>query len=43
MLMIPAGLLLLALCMVGTFRRQLRAALGPWDRRDEVPPSPEVE
>ena len=43
MLMIPAGLLLLALCMVGTFRRQLRAALGPWDRRDEVPPSPEAE
>jgi TRAP-type C4-dicarboxylate transport system permease small subunit len=43
MLMIPGGLLLLALCMVGTFRRQLRAALGPWDRRDEVPPSPEAE
>jgi TRAP-type C4-dicarboxylate transport system permease small subunit len=43
MLLIPAGLLLLALCMVGTLRRQLRAALGPWDRRDEVPPSPEAE
>jgi TRAP-type C4-dicarboxylate transport system permease small subunit len=43
MLLIPAGLLLMALCMVGTLRRQLRAALGPWDRRDEVPPSPEAE
>ena len=42
MLMIPAGLLLLALCMVGTFRRQLRAALGPWDSRDEVSPAPET-
>jgi len=42
MLMIPAGLLLLALCMVGTFRRQLRAARGPWDRRDEVSPAPET-
>ena len=28
MLLIPAGLLLMALCMVGTLRRQLRAALG---------------
>ena len=42
MLLIPAGLLLLALCMVGTFRRQLRAALGPRDRRDEVSPAPET-
>jgi TRAP-type C4-dicarboxylate transport system permease small subunit len=41
MLLIPAGLLLMALCMVGTLRRQLRAALGPRDRRDEVPPAPE--
>ena len=43
MLLIPAGLLLMALCMVGTLRRQLRAALGPWDRRDEVPPSAGTE
>ena len=42
MLLIPAGLLLMALCMVGTLRRQLIAALGPRAGRDEVPPSPEV-
>jgi C4-dicarboxylate transporter DctQ subunit len=42
MLMIPAGLLLMALSMVGTLRRQLKAALGPRAGRDEVPPSPEV-
>ena len=42
MLLIPAGLLLMALCMVETFRRQLRAALGPRARRNEVPPSPET-
>jgi TRAP-type C4-dicarboxylate transport system permease small subunit len=42
MLLIPAGLLLMALCMVGTLRRQLRAALGPRAGRDEVPPSPEI-
>jgi TRAP-type C4-dicarboxylate transport system permease small subunit len=42
MLMIPTGLLLLALCMVGTFRRQLRAARGPRARRDEVPTSTEA-
>ena len=42
MLMIPAGLLLMALCMVGALRRQLKAALGPWAGRDEVPPSPEA-
>ena len=42
MLMIPAGLLLMALCMVGTLRRQLKAALGPRAGRDEVPPSPEA-
>ena len=43
MLLIPAGLLLMALCMVGTLRRQLRAALGPRARRDEVPPAPETQ
>ena len=42
MLMIPAGLLLMALCMVGTLLRQLKAALGPLASRDEVPPSPEA-
>jgi TRAP-type C4-dicarboxylate transport system permease small subunit len=42
MLLIPAGLLLMALCMAGALRRQLRAALGPRAGRDEVPPSPEV-
>jgi TRAP-type C4-dicarboxylate transport system permease small subunit len=41
MFLIPAGLLLMALCMVGTLRRQLRAALGPRAGRDEVPPSTE--
>lgn len=42
MLVIPAGLLLMALCMVGTLRRQLKAAVGPRAERDEVPPSPET-
>ena len=42
MLLIPAGLLLMALCMAGTLRRQVKAALGPRAGRDEVPPSPEV-
>ena len=42
MLLIPAGLFLMALCMVETLRRQLKAALGPWAGRDEVPPSPGV-
>jgi TRAP-type C4-dicarboxylate transport system permease small subunit len=42
MLLIPAGLLLMALCMAGALRRQLHAALGPWAGRDEVPPSPEA-
>jgi C4-dicarboxylate transporter, DctQ subunit len=42
MLMIPAGLLLMALCMVGALRRQWKAALGPRAGRDEVPPSPEA-
>ena len=38
MLLIPAGLLLMALAMLATLARQLRAALGPPKRRDEVPP-----
>ena len=42
MLLIPAGLLLMALCMAGALRRQLRAALGSPAGRDEVPPSPEA-
>jgi len=42
MLMIPAGLLLMALCMAAALRRQLKAALGPRAGRDEVPPSPEA-
>lgn len=42
MLLIPAGLFLMALCMVETLRRQLKAALGPRAGRDEVPPSPGV-
>ena len=41
MLLIPAGLLLMALCMAGTLFRQWKAALGPHAGRDEVPPSPE--
>jgi C4-dicarboxylate transporter, DctQ subunit len=42
MLLIPAGLFLMALCMVETLCRQLKAALGPRAGRDEVPPSPGV-
>jgi C4-dicarboxylate transporter, DctQ subunit len=42
MLLIPAGLLLMALCMAGTLLRQWKAALGPPAGRDEVPPSPEA-
>jgi len=42
MLLIPAGLFLMALSMVETLGRQIRAALGPRPGRDEVPPSPEV-
>jgi TRAP-type C4-dicarboxylate transport system permease small subunit len=38
MLLIPAGLLLMAVAMLRTLVRQLRAALGPPERRDEVPP-----
>lgn len=41
MLLIPAGLLLMALCMAGALGRQVKAALGPRPGRDEVPPSPE--
>jgi len=42
MLLIPAGLLLMALCMIGALRRQWKAALGPRAGRDEVPPSTEA-
>jgi C4-dicarboxylate transporter DctQ subunit len=42
MLLIPAGLALLAGAMMIALRRQLRAALGPPAGRDEVPPSPET-
>ena len=42
MLLIPAGLLLMVLCMAGALRRQWKAALGPRAGRDEVPPSPEA-
>ncbi len=42
MLLIPAGLLLMALCMIGALGRQLKAALGPRAGRDEVPPSAEA-
>ncbi len=42
MLLIPAGLLLMALSMIETLRRQLSAALGPGAGREEVSPSPEV-
>ncbi len=41
MLLIPAGLLLMVLCMAGTLFRQWKAALGPRAGRDEVPPSRE--
>jgi TRAP-type C4-dicarboxylate transport system permease small subunit len=42
MLLIPAGLLLMALSIAGTLIRQWKAALGPRAGRDEVPPSPEA-
>jgi TRAP-type C4-dicarboxylate transport system permease small subunit len=38
MLIIPAGLLLMALAMCSTLVRQVRAARGPADARDEVAP-----
>lgn len=41
MLLIPAGLLLMAAAMGTALLRQLRATLGPPEGRDEVPPSPE--
>jgi C4-dicarboxylate transporter DctQ subunit len=42
MLLIPAGLLLMALAMIEALRHQLRVALGPRAGRDEVSPLPEV-
>jgi len=42
MLLIPLGVGLMAVAMLATFRRQLRAALGPRSRRDEVPPADET-
>ncbi len=38
MLFIPAGLALMALAMLATLARQVRAALGPPSARDEVAP-----
>jgi len=38
MLSIPAGLALMALAMLATLARQVRAALGPPSARDEVTP-----
>lgn len=38
MLFIPAGLLLMAIAMLATLRRQLRIIVGPRARRDEVTP-----
>jgi len=38
MLLIPAGLALMALAMLATLARQVRAALGPPSARDEVRP-----
>lgn len=38
MLMIPAGLALMALAMLGALARQVRAAIGPRSARDEVAP-----
>jgi len=38
MLLIPAGLALMALAMLATLARQVRAALGPPSARDEVTP-----
>jgi TRAP-type C4-dicarboxylate transport system permease small subunit len=37
MLLIPAGLALMALAMLARLGRQVRAAAGPAARRDEVP------
>jgi hypothetical protein len=38
MLLIPAGLALLALAMLARLGRQVRAAVGPRAARDEVAP-----
>jgi TRAP-type C4-dicarboxylate transport system permease small subunit len=38
MLFIPAGLGLMSLAMLVTLVRQVRVALGPWEKRDEVAP-----
>jgi len=38
MLLIPAGLLLMAVAMLAAFVRQVRASLGPLEGRDEAPP-----
>lgn len=42
MLLIPAGLFLMSVVMLGALLRQLRAARGPLAWRDEVPPSAET-
>jgi len=38
MLLIPAGLLLMAVSMLADFVRQVRLSLGPLEGRDEAPP-----
>ena len=38
MLLIPAGLLLMAVAMLAAFVRQVRMSLGPLEGRDEAPP-----
>ena len=38
MLLIPAGLLLMAVSMLAAFARQVRLSLGPLEGRDEAPP-----
>ncbi len=43
MLFIPAGLLLMAVTMLATLRRQLRVALGARATRDEVAPEDAAE
>ncbi len=42
MLVIPAGVALMAVAMLATLGRQLRAVLGPRPARDEVPPADEA-
>ena len=39
MLLIPAGLLLMAVAMLAAFVRQVRLSLGPLEGRDEAPPA----